>query len=266
MSKAQKINTPLEKRKELADFLRTRREKLKPESMGLEKPSRRRTPGLRREEVAELAGVGTAWYTWLEQAREIQPSSEVLKKLSQALRLDPFETKHLYTLAGRAVPDDLLPSLEKVTPSLQRFIESLPGPVFVLGERWDILGFNKPADTTFRAFKKTPERWRNWLYMMFCVPESRGYVKEWEKHARGLLAEFRGSLGDSLANPWVQELLEELKKQSPEFALWWKDHNVSERGATDVEIDHTHDHAKFERVVFYPAENPKLRLLVFNPI
>jgi transcriptional regulator with XRE-family HTH domain len=121
MSKSDKSSSNLQKRQELADFLRTRREKIRPEEAGFCKTGRRRTPGLRREEVAELAGVGTAWYTWLEQAREIQPSAEVLSRLARALKLSPFEAQHLFSLSGRAYPgSDDHHVEEKLSPSLKR--------------------------------------------------------------------------------------------------------------------------------------------------
>ena len=111
------------RRRELADFLRTRREKLKPEQMGLAQSSRRRTPGLRREEVAELAGVGTTWYTWLEQARDIQPSAEVLRRLGQALKLTSAEMRHMFALAGKAAPTELDESADQVSESLMKFFK-----------------------------------------------------------------------------------------------------------------------------------------------
>lgn len=139
-----------QRRKELADFLRTRREKLKPEQVGITQGARRRTPGLRREEVAEIAGVGTTWYTWLEQARDIQPSGEVLRRLGQALRLSAAEMRHLFALAGKAMPSDLEAQDESVSDGLQRLLNNaLKVPAVLIGGRWDVLALNDLAKDFF---------------------------------------------------------------------------------------------------------------------
>lgn len=258
--------TSEQRRRELADFLRTRREKLKPEQVGITQLARRRTPGLRREEVAELAGVGTTWYTWLEQARDIQPSSEVLRRLGQALQLNPAETRHMYALAGKAIPCEVEREQEEVTPSLRLFIDkALQVPAVVLGQRWDVIGMNESAEQIFPAFKELPPERRNWLYFVFCTIAPREGLQHWEANARRLLAEFRASLSTSLDNPWVMEIVDLLKSESREFAQWWREHDVRDRAPAVIEFNHPEKGRVIcERTVIVSLENPRLKVMVFT--
>src|SRR5579872_1919297 len=138
------------RRHSLGEFLRSRRARLSPGAVGLPEGVRRRTPGLRREEVAQLAGVGATWYTWLEQGREVRPSVEVLGALARALRLDPAERQHLFTLAGRPLPETRTVGPEHVGEPLKRMLASLTmQPAYVLGRRWDILAWNPAAAALF---------------------------------------------------------------------------------------------------------------------
>lgn len=255
------------RRRELADFLRTRREKLKPEQMGLAQSTRRRTPGLRREEVAELAGVGTTWYTWLEQARDIQPSAEVLRRLGGALRLTPAELKHMFALAGKASPTDLDTDADHVSESLLRFFESgLQVPAVLVGSRWDILAVNKQASEAFDGIAKLPENRRNWIYYVLASHDGKTRTAEWEMHARRLLAEFRSSLSDSLDHPWVVELINALRADSPDFETWWREHDVRDNTAIQMTVHHpVKGEMKMERTVLLPWENSRLKILLFTP-
>src|SRR5438874_7593496 len=135
-----------ERRQALADFLRTRRARLSPADVGLPSGMRRRTPGLRREEVAQLANIGTSWYVWLEQGRDVHPSTQVLESLAHALRLTVNERRHLFLLAGQPLPAPALPPEECVGPALQQLLDDLnPTPACVIGRRWDYLAWNKAA-------------------------------------------------------------------------------------------------------------------------
>ncbi len=256
-----------QRRRELADFLRTRREKLKPEQVGIMQGARRRTPGLRREEVAELAGVGTTWYTWLEQARDIQPSSEVLRRLGQALKLQPAEVRHIFLLAGKSLSIEIGDEKEMVDPSILRFLhDALNVPAVVLGARWDVLAFNKAAEKAFPGLLEKPEGQRNWLDLIFCWPPSRGRVRNWETVARRVIAEFRSSLSESLDNPWVLELVDRMKLESVEFAQWWRDHDVRDNYPAIVELGEVRSEGvRWERAVLHPGNNPRQRILIFNP-
>src|SRR5260370_22360221 len=139
-----------ERRRALANFLRQRRASLSPDEVGLLPGLRRRTPGLRREEVAQLANIGTSWYVWLEQGRDVHPSAPVLESLAQALRLTPNERRHLFLLAGQALPPPVSPAEESIGPALQHVLDDLnPSPASVLGRRYDYLACNKPPDALF---------------------------------------------------------------------------------------------------------------------
>jgi transcriptional regulator with XRE-family HTH domain len=256
------------RRRELADFLRTRREKLKPEQMGLAQSARRRTPGLRREEVAELAGVGTTWYTWLEQARDIQPSAEVLRRLGNALKLTTAEVRHMFSLAGKAPPNELDANADKVSESLMRFFnDGLQVPAVLVGSRWDILAANAQTNEMFPGIAALPADRRNWLYYVFCSPHNRENLSIWEEHGRRVLAEFRASLSDSLDHPWVVELVTMLKAESVEFEQWWKEHDVRENAAVVMEFNHpTKGKVQLERTVLRPWENSRLKILIFTPL
>lgn len=254
-----------QRRRELADFLRTRREKLKPEQMGITQVSRRRTPGLRREEVAEIAGVGTTWYTWLEQARDIQPSAEVLKRLGQALMMNPAETRHLFTLAGRSVPVDIEEMRETPSPALLRVMASLPTPAMLLGSRWDLLAVNDAARTTFKAIPELVETRGNWLHFYF-LSLDRSSVVNWETNARQLISDFRLSVSDSLDQPWVSSIVEDLRAKSPEFNTFWREHDVTDNAFTLVEVQTSTGMQKFERTMLRLAEDPRLKLIVYTHV
>lgn len=254
-----------QRRRELADFLRTRREKLKPEQLGITQVSRRRTPGLRREEVAEIAGVGTTWYTWLEQARDIQPSAEVLKRLATALMMNPAETRHLFTLAGRSAPTDIEELRETPSENLLRLLNAFPLPGLLLGSRWDVIAINTEAQKTFKALPALAENRGNWLHFYFTELD-RSKILNWETNARKMISDFRLSVSDSLDQPWVSEIVEELRSKSPEFATFWRDHDVTEAGATLVELQTDDGIVKYERAMLRAAEDPRLRLVLYTVV
>src|SRR5260370_11807052 len=156
------------RRREFGAFLRSRRERLTPASVGLPDGFRRRTPGLRRDEVALLAGVGTTWYTWLEQGRDVRASPEVLSALADALRLDPAERRHLFALDNRAPPEPPRTGPEIVEEPLRRMLASLTGqPAYVLGRRWDILAWNRAAAALFGDYAALQGDERNIMHLVF---------------------------------------------------------------------------------------------------
>lgn len=257
-----------QRRRELADFLRTRRERLKPTPGKFVQLSRRRTPGLRREEVAELAGVGATWYTWLEQARDIQPSSEVLDRIARALELNPFEVKHLFTLAGKVVPSANTFTREEVPPAVKRMIdETMNVPAIVLGERLDLLYWNGEFNYFLSSIPLLSSESHNWMELIFCNEAVRKNLIDWETHARRIIAEFRAAIGDQIGTPWAVELIDRLRAKSPEFADWWKSHDVRERVSLSFEILHSElGRISFERSVYSPVDLPKIKLVMFTPL
>src|SRR5689334_2796484 len=175
-------------RDELAAFLRFRRERLTPDDVGLPGGGRRRTPGLRREEVATLAGVSTTWYTWLEQAREVTPSRQVLDALARTLQLSPAEHDYLCTLAGRSPA----PVTEAgVHPTMRAFVESLvPNPAYIANETWDVLAYNRAQGALIDEYDKRPVEQRNVIWLMFNEPALRTRIVDWEGDARTMVAKF----------------------------------------------------------------------------
>jgi transcriptional regulator with XRE-family HTH domain len=254
------------RRRELADFLRTRRAALQPADVGLEGGGRRRTPGLRREEVAQLSGVGATWYTWLEQARDVRPSAQVLEALARALRLDAAERAHLFELgrAQRTPP----PTREQVSPALKRLIDNLgPVPAFVRGRRLDYLAWNRAAEVAMGDPGDYPPGRRNALWMMFTDPTRPRLVENWEANARSLLAVFRAAHARNIDDPAFAELIAALEQVSPLFREWWPRHEV--RGSVEGRKTINHPlvgRLVFEFALFERGEAPGQQLLLYSPL
>ncbi|NGN65195.1 helix-turn-helix domain-containing protein [Streptomyces sp. A7024] len=213
-------------RRELADFLRTRRERITPEQVGLPPGRRRRTPGLRREEVAALAAVGVTWYTWLEQARDIQISAQVADSIARALMLDRPERAHLFVLAG--VPD---PSpradCPAISPALTTMLAQLePYPAAVHNSRYDVLAYNSTYGRLVGDLDALPEEDRNILWLVFTDPAWREAVVDREQVLPLMAAKFRATMAEHLAEaPW-KALVKRLQEASPEFCEFWERHDV----------------------------------------
>ncbi|HEX6309689.1 MAG TPA: helix-turn-helix transcriptional regulator [Longimicrobiales bacterium] len=217
-----------ERRSGIAAFLRARRERLRPEQVGLPNGSRRRTPGLRREEVAALARVSTEWYKWLEQGRAVRASEEVLRRIGAALRLEPGELRHLLTLSGYGHEDGApSPGIETITPLLQRLLDQLEySPAWVLGERWDILAWNRAATVIFGDIDAMHGLERNAIHQMFIPTRIRSMLVDWELHARDIVAKVRLTHARHIDDPWFNEVIEHVRARSPEFARWWDEQIV----------------------------------------
>ncbi len=256
------------RREELADFLRKRRESIKPDDVGLPTGGRRRTPGLRREEVASLAGVGTTWYTWLEQGRDVRASFDVLEAIAGALRLTPAERAHLMLLGRGEEAPRCRPPAERVTPSLRRLVENLgANPALVLGRRWDYLSWNRAACALFGDFNTVPKTARNHLWLMFMDPPRRELVTDWEKASRLAVAKFRADSAAHLGDPSFEELIHALRQASPEFCKAWKRHEVARAGEGRKWLEHPEvGTLVFEHAVFHPAEAPEQRLVLYTPV
>ncbi len=254
------------RREELADFLRKRRALLKPEDVGLPSGSRRRTPGLRREEVAHLAGVGTTWYTWLEQGREVRASLDVLEAISRALRLTPAERTHLVLLGRGEVPPPCK-SDERVLPAVKRLIDTLgTTPAFVVGRRWDYLAWNRAACLLFGNLDEVPRAARNHLWMHFMDPARRETSPDWSTISRLMAAKFRADHGRHLGDPSFDQLVATLRKSSPEFCKLWGKHEVAQSGYGRKPVNHpVVGTLIFEHAVFHPHETPEQRMIVYSP-
>lgn len=256
-----------ERQAALADFLRTRRARLTPPSVGLPNGNRRRIPGLRREEVAQLAGVSVAYYTWLEQSRDVHVSRDVLASIAEALRLSPDEQKHLFLLAGLPLPSDSATYPEQVSPAHQRLLDSLvSNPAYILGRRSDILAWNRAAVAVFGDYGKVPFRERNTLWRLFVGNACRLYVN-WEQIAYQALAQFRADSGRYVGDPWFEELIDDLRHASPLFHDWWPRHEVLGRLSGQKELAHpVAGRLILEHSSFQVADNPDQKLIVYTPL
>jgi transcriptional regulator with XRE-family HTH domain len=254
-----------EGRRELAEFLRNRRARLSPVDVGISPGARRRTPGLRREEVAQLAGVGVTWYTWFEQGRQIQVSAHFLENLARALRLDAAEREHLFALAHHR-PPPLVPVSSTASPALQRMLDSLPNPAHVKTARWDLVAWNRPLAVLFGDYARIAPPWRNTLWLLFTDPICRRLMPDWEKDLRRALARFRLDFGRSGDDPAFHQLIDELDAASPEFHRWWPQHDVDGFGEGLKRFVHPElGEIEFDHNAFMVENASDLRLIIYTP-
>ena len=256
---------------ETANFLRSRRDRLQPEAVGLTTSSRRRTPGLRREEVAMLAGISPEWYTWLEQARNIRPSQDTLESIAKALQLEPSETKYLLLLNGYHPSTTIFAKTSVISPQLQRVLDRLEcTPAYIIGRRWDTLGWNAPATLIGGDPAIQQDLERNCLWQLFLGP-MRSMIVDWENHAKAEIAKFRISQAQyaDYSCPWVNNLVETLKKASPEFDEWWQQYEVSDWNSGIKHLKHpAYGLLSFEYNTFAIADHNynDLKLITYVPL
>ncbi|MFI5530440.1 helix-turn-helix domain-containing protein [Kitasatospora sp. NPDC051853] len=250
-----------ERRTELSDFLRTRRARLTPEQVGLAPGVRRRTPGLRREELALLAGVGVTWYTWLEQGRRINPSAEVLGSLARTLRLDRAETDYLFRLATDPSAADRDPAPAELPIPLARLTTAQsPAPAFLMDADWQVRAWNPEADALF-AFSRHSPADRNLAWLAFAHRPNRDRTVDWEQHARRLIAQLRATAGD---RPALAATLDRLRTHFPEAARWLDEHQISERAGTAKDLAHeTLGLLRIDQLVLQAPDG--FQLVVFSP-
>ncbi|MET7377650.1 helix-turn-helix transcriptional regulator [Streptomyces sp. NPDC005526] len=214
------------RRHELAAFLRHRREHISPERVGLPRGSRRRTPGLRREEVAHLSAVGVTWYTWLEQARNIQVSVQVLDALARTLLLDPSERAHLFQLAGATDPTPAT-TCPSVTPALRAVLEQLePIPACLQNSRYDILAYNRTYSLLLCDLDAVPPEDRNCMILSYTNEDWRSSIVHLEETTRLMAARFRAAMAGHLGEPAWKMLLKRLRTESADFRAAWDRHEV----------------------------------------
>jgi transcriptional regulator with XRE-family HTH domain len=234
----------------LSAFLKGQRAKIIPESVGLTTGTRRRTPGLRREEVAQLAGVSPTWYTWLEQGRDIKVSTSVLDCIASALRLTMDERKYLYALAleSGAGASLLKEELPVISPSLQRILHELRFcPTIITDRRYYIVGWNEAASNVFLDFEQIPSEQRNMIRLLFTRKEFQRLAVNWEHFIKGFLAIFRAYYGQYVEDDWYDRFLEEMKGVHPDFNHLWQQSEV--KTAPDVLIEFRH--AKVGKMLFH---------------
>jgi transcriptional regulator with XRE-family HTH domain len=253
------------KRRELGDFLRAHRARLTPTSLGLPMGGRRRTPGLRREEVAQSCGMSATWYTWLEQGRDVSASASALSTLARTLQLTPAERAYLFELAGKrdpslpAPPDD---GAMDVAASLGRAVAAIDGPAYILDSLWNARAWNKQAARLFVGWLDGTSD-RNLLHYVFLSPTARKVIPDWQARAGRVLAEFRADSSRHLEDAGLQALVEDLRRQSSFFAKCWREHDVVDRTGGERTFDHPRQGRLFyDQVAFSVANRPDFKLVM----
>ncbi|MFD6951854.1 transcriptional regulator [Nocardiopsis sp. TSRI0078] len=251
------------RREQLRDFLRTRRARLTPGDVGMAEGGRRRTPGLRREEVAVLAGVGVSWYTWLEQGRDINASAEVLDAISRALRLTGPERAHLYVLAGLNPPRPGGARDAPVTPELRNLIDAwTPRPAMLRDRYWHLLAVNDAARTVF-GYGDTDH---NCLVTFFTNARYRDLHVHWASVAPDVVAAFRADAAHFPDDPEFARVVEDLSAVSPEFARLWARHDVGDHLQAVKAVLHPEaGDLVFDKTVLTVADRPDWHLELYNP-
>src|SRR5580658_1288591 len=235
--------------------------------MGLPTGRRRRTPGLRREEVAHLASISATYYALLEQGRARHPSPQVIDALATALGLVPSERAYLQALAGDGPTPPALAAPEELTPGVAELVARLdPHPTYVTGRRWDVLASNRAARTLWTDWPAVPERDRNLLLWMFTAPRAREVFVEWEKEAAAQLGRFRTAAARYLTDPSFAELIDRLHATGPEARTFWKRHDVVPLGGGTKRLRHPElGEIVLHHIVLQIAENPEQKLVTFAP-
>ena len=250
---------------QLGEFLRSRRERLRPDQLGLADPRRRRTPGLRRDEVASLAGISPEWYVKLEQGRSVVPSAATIEALSRALRLNEVERAHLAMLAlGKRRPAFVR---ETVPDSVRCLVRSLPYPAYITGLRWDVLAWNEAAATLLTDFGRVAVENRNILLYVLTDPRGRALFGErWAEEARRMVALFRATHDLWAADPAFIDLVGRLRAGCVEFDAWWAAHDVGAAGSGTKTFYHpAQGPLQFDYTTFQANDDPRLKLAVYLP-
>ena len=250
----------------LGNYLRDRRAKLDPAALGFPL-TRRRTAGLRREEVAQRANVSATWYTWLEQGRGGAPSASVLERIASALMLTEVEREHLFLLALGRLPEVRYQATEGVTPRLQRVLDALEvSPALVKTPLWDVVAWNRAAAAVLTDYGSLPPEQRNILRMIFCNPRVRAAQFHWESVARFVVGAFRADVARAGAAEKVGALVDELCRLSPEFEAMWRDNDVRKYGEGVKRVRHPiAGQIAFEYSAFAVDGRPDLGLVIYNP-
>lgn len=255
------------RRKELGEFLQVLRQRSAPEAFGFPGGSRRRTMGLRREEVAQLADISPTWYTWIEQGREVNVSADVLDRLAQTLQLTRTERAYLFEMADRRDPGVTESEDDTAPNSLTGLLEDIHIPAYIMGRYWDMLAWNTQATELFSGWLDQPqENPPNLLRFIFLMPQARQFLVDWETRARRITAEFRADCRARLEEPVLQKLVEDLTSASPDFARFWKQHDVLERQGGRRDFNHPQRGLiSYLQTTLHPVEQEQLKLVILKP-
>ena len=251
----------------LGAYLRDRRGRLDPAAFGFP-VGRRRTPGLRREEVAQRSNISPTWYTWLEQGRGGAPSADVLNRIAKGLLLTEAEREHLFMLGLGRPPEVRYIGAEGVSPRLQRLIDTLEAsPALVKTATWDVVAWNRAAEIVLTDYGTIPAGRRNILRFMFLTPHIRAKQHDWENLARFVVGAFRADAARAGAVSEVTQLVDELCSGSAEFAELWQENDVLAHGDGTKRLKHPElGDIELEYSSFAVDGRPDLNLTVYNPI
>ncbi len=258
---------PIETTNRLGAFLKDRRTRMDPVALGFPK-GRRRTPGLRREEVAQRANISPTWYTWLEQGRGGAPSADVLDRIAVGLMLTEPEREHLYRLGLGRSPEVPYTAAQGVTPRLQRVLDAFEvSPAIIKTPTWDVIAWNRAAAVVLTDYAKLPLEGRNILRLIFADSQVRAAQENWRSVARYVVGAFRADAVRAGASEEMARLVDELSRLSPEFEALWRDNDVRAHADGDKRLHHPQLGAlDLEFSTFAVEGRPELTMLVYNPV
>lgn len=253
------------RRKAMGDFLRSARARVQPDMVGLPAGTRRRTPGLRREEVAQLCDISTTWYTWIEQGRPVTVSPAVLARLASVLRLQRAERHYLFELADCTDPEHGGAGDDSLPPVLADCVHSITAAAYIMDRCWNVMSWNAPFLYLFDGWPQRDEK-PNMLRYIFLDPAARSLVVDWEERASRVVAEFRADVAAHAGDADVSELVQELQRESPVFAHWWTRHTVVDRAGGVRDFHHPKEgRLSYQQITFRLAVRPDCKLVMLLP-
>lgn len=252
----------------LGEFIRAHRERITPASVGLPVGGRRRTPGLRREELAQLCEVSPTWLTWLEQGREVSASGKLLARMAEVLQLSAAERTYLFSLAERLDPQHDDAAADGGEP-LGEIVAAIDGPAYILDRQWNALAWNEHAAALFGGWLDVAEAepvQPNLMRFMFRNPAARGLIIDWEDRARRLVAEFRADIGKHASDPLLAALIAELSRDSEQFRTLWTSQDVVNREGGQRRFLHPRaGELSFNQITLHLAKRHDLKLVMLMP-
>lgn len=253
------------RKRQLSEFLKSCRARVLPSDVGLPEADRRRTPGLRREDVAALAGVSVTWYTWLEQGRDIQVSAAVLERIASTLQLSQDEREYLFALVQHRPAPPLSWREAEVTPALQHMLDSIAVPAVVMTARWDVVAWNTLSQRVFRDYSKIPAEQRNLLRILLVDEDVYTQDREiFDAMAQRVVAKFRIDYSPFTGDPDFEELIRELEQRSETFAKLWNSAEVI--GRSEAVVRHPQlGGVTLAHTSYVPEGNPGLRVVIYCP-
>jgi transcriptional regulator with XRE-family HTH domain len=257
-----------EQRRAFGEFVRAQREKVLPAAIGLTPGNRRRTPGLRREEVAQLCGLSTTWFTWIEQGRDVSISAGALARLATALQLGRAERAYLFDLAGKRDPEQgkAETATATVSAALAACVDVIAAPAYILDRFWHARTWNAAAARLFVGWLDAPGA-PNLLHFTFTHPAAPSLICDWEVRARRLANEFRAASSMYVDDPRLQAFVADLRRDSEKFAQFWDQHGVLGREGGERTFNHPDDgFLRYEQVTFDVANQPDLKMTILVPL